>query len=215
MASLGEELLISADSHVVEDPHFWEQRLPASCKDQAPVFPDREVGGPFQAHPGGWDPNERVKEMAVDGVSGEVLYPSFALDLFGLQDAALQEACFRVYNDWIIEYCAVAPDRLFGIGMISTYDVDHAVAELKRCKRSGLRGAMIWQAPPDELAFHTDHYERFWAAAQDLEMPVNLHILTGAPFRSFPRTGARRIAHESMRTTTNMKLLYAANALSD
>jgi hypothetical protein len=32
------------------------------------------VGGLFQAHAGGWDPHERVKEMAVDGVSGEVLY---------------------------------------------------------------------------------------------------------------------------------------------
>ena len=73
MASRGEELLISADSHIVEDPHFWENRLPASFKDQAPMFPEREVGGLFQAHAGGWDPHERVKEMAVDGVSGEVL----------------------------------------------------------------------------------------------------------------------------------------------
>jgi hypothetical protein len=92
MASRGEELLISADSHVIEDPHFWENRLPAAFKDQAPVFPEREMGGLFQAHAGGWDPHERVKEMAVDGVSGDVLYPSFAMKLFGLQDAALQEA---------------------------------------------------------------------------------------------------------------------------
>jgi hypothetical protein len=69
MASRGEELLISADSHIIEDPHFWENRLPAAFKDQAPVFPEREVGGLFQAHAGGWDPHERVKEMAVDGVS--------------------------------------------------------------------------------------------------------------------------------------------------
>ena len=83
MVSRGEELLISADSHIVEDPHFWENQLPAAFKYQAPVFPEREVGGLFQAHPGGWDPHERVKEMAVDGVSGEVLYPSFAMSLFG------------------------------------------------------------------------------------------------------------------------------------
>ena len=49
------------------------------------------MGGLFQAHAGGWDPHERVKEMAVDGVSGEMLYPSFAMNLFGLQEAALQE----------------------------------------------------------------------------------------------------------------------------
>ena len=217
MASLGEELLISADSHVIEDPHFWEHRLPAAFKDQAPVFPDREVGGPFQAHPGGWDPHERVKEMAVDGVSGEVLYPSFALDLFGLQDAALQEACFRVYNDWIVEYCSVAPDRLYGVACIPTYDIDHGVAELERCRKAGLPGAMVWQAPPPYLSFATDHYERLWATAQDLEVPISLHILTGQPF-PWPRPmgrGGRQQAFEIMRSVVNSKLLYASNAMSD
>ena len=53
MASRGEELLISADSHIIEDPHFWENRLPAAFKEKAPVFPEREVGGLFQAHAGG------------------------------------------------------------------------------------------------------------------------------------------------------------------
>ena len=140
MASRGEELLISADSHVVEDPHLWENRLPAAFKDGPHVIFEREVGGLFQAHAGGWDPHERVKEMAVDGVSGEVLYPSFAMDLFGLQDAALQEACFRAYNDWILEYCSIAPDRLYGVSCISTYDIDHGVAELVRCRKAGLLG---------------------------------------------------------------------------
>jgi hypothetical protein len=50
MAPRGEELLISADSHIIEDPHFWENRLPAAFKEKAPVFPEREVGGLF--HPG-------------------------------------------------------------------------------------------------------------------------------------------------------------------
>jgi hypothetical protein len=38
----------------VEDPHLWENRLPAAFKDRAPVFPEREVGGLFQAHAGGF-----------------------------------------------------------------------------------------------------------------------------------------------------------------
>ena len=146
------DLLISADSHVVEDPDLWKSRLSAGLRDSAPSYPPLSVGGAFQAHAGGHDPHERIKEMAVDGVSGEILYPSLAMDQYSLEDAKLQEACFRVYNDWIIEYCSVAPDRLFGIAMISTYDADNAVAELQRCKNSGLRGAMIWQAPPEQLA---------------------------------------------------------------
>ena len=207
------ELLVSADSHVIEDPQLWKKRLPRSFQDKAPVFPELKVGGQFQARPGGHDPGARVSEMAEDGVSAEVLYPSFCLDLYGLTDAALQEACFRVYNDWIIEYCAAAPDRLFGVGNLSCFDIGNAVRELERCKKSGLCGAMIWQCPPDDLPFYSDHYDRLWAAAQELDMPISLHILTGPPY-PFPRQPSVRIAHLYFPHGVSDKLLYAGNALS-
>ena len=41
--------------------------------------------------------------MEVDGVSAEVLYPTFGLRLFALEDADVQEACFQIANDWLIE----------------------------------------------------------------------------------------------------------------
>ena len=63
------------------------------------------------ARPGGWDPLERQADMVTDGVAAEVLYPSLGLGLYCVEDAELQEALFRAYNDWIIEYCQVAPDR--------------------------------------------------------------------------------------------------------
>ena len=34
------------------------------------------------ARPGGWDPVERMKDMAQDGVAAEILYPSLGLDAF-------------------------------------------------------------------------------------------------------------------------------------
>ncbi|MDE0214580.1 MAG: amidohydrolase family protein, partial [Deltaproteobacteria bacterium] len=131
------------------------------------------------ARPGGWDPVERVKDMAIDGVSGEVLYPSLGLGFFCVDDAKLQESLFRTYNDWLIEYCQGAPDRLFGIALISAFDMDHAVAEMERCRKAGMLGTLIWQVPHPDLPFTSDHYERYWAASQDLDMPVHLHILTG------------------------------------
>ena len=69
MASSGEELLISADSHVIEDPHFWQNRLPAALKNQAPVFPEREVGGLFQAHPGGCTRAAQTGSLCLTGCS--------------------------------------------------------------------------------------------------------------------------------------------------
>ena len=59
--------------------------------------------------------------MEVDGVSAEVLYPTLGLRLFALENAELQEACFQIANDWVIDYCKAAPGRLVGIPMISLY----------------------------------------------------------------------------------------------
>ena len=52
------------------------------------------------------------------------------------QDAVFQEALFRTYNDWIIDYCSKVPDRLYGIGLISMYNVDHAIAEMRTLQES-------------------------------------------------------------------------------
>ena len=193
-----DELLISSDSHVMEPGDLWATRLPKGLRDQAPTFPDTVSE---QAKPGGWDPNERLKEMAVDGVSLEVLYATRGMTLFRIEDVPLQEACVRAFNDWLIEYCAASPDRLFGIGLISLYDVDHAVAELERCRNAGLRGAMIWQNPPEDLPFSSDRYDPFWAAAQDLQMPVSLHILTGHGYMQRRRGGT-----EHYRASVNLKI---------
>ena len=136
--------------------------------------------GMDQARAGGWDPAERLKDMAIDNIAAEVLYTSLAFNLFWLTDAAFQENCFRVYNDWLAEFCSYAPDRFVGLGLISLYDVDHAVAELQRIRNNGLRGAMIWCSPPEEMSFLGRYHDPFWAAAQDLDMSISLHILTGA-----------------------------------
>ena len=94
------EIIISADSHVMEPPELWIERLPAEFRDVAPRFAPRktaEEAKTDQGRPGGHDPLARITEMAADGVSAEVLYPTLGLRLFGLDDARLQEACFRVF----------------------------------------------------------------------------------------------------------------------
>lgn len=205
-----QEILISADSHVMEDPELWVKNVPPAFRDAAPRFPPHVVGEGFQAHPGGWDPAERVKEMATDGVSAEVLYPTLGLSLFGLDDARLQEACFRVYNDWLIDYCRVAPDRLIGVACIPVYDIEVGVAEMERCRKAGMRGAIIWQAPHPDLPFHSEHYEPLWNAAEALEMPISLHILTGHNYSKNRAGGV-----ENYRGSVNLKTHDVVNALFD
>jgi predicted TIM-barrel fold metal-dependent hydrolase len=207
-----DEILFSSDSHVMEPAETVVTRVPSRLRDLAPRFPELKVGEGFQTHPGGSEPNARLKEMAVDGVSAEVLYPTYALSVLALADAELQEACCRAYNDWLMEYCQADLTRLVGVPLIATYDMGNAVAELERCKKGGLRGALIWQVPPKEMPFTSDHYERFWQAAQDLDMPVSLHILTGFGY-SRDRGGRKGI--ERYRGSVNLKLAEITDSLMD
>jgi predicted TIM-barrel fold metal-dependent hydrolase len=129
--------------------------------------------------PGGWDPAERVKDMDLDGVEADVIYTTLGFRQFWLTDAALQRACFRVYNDWLAEYCAYAPKRLAGLALISLYDVKEGVKELRRCADRGLKGALIWASPPEDRPYSSPDYDPFWAEAEELNLPISLHSITG------------------------------------
>jgi predicted TIM-barrel fold metal-dependent hydrolase len=204
-----EGVIISSDSHVMEPVDLWKNGVAEKYREAAPLFPPHQVGEGFQQHPGGWNPQARIKEMERDGLSAEVLYPTLMLDLFALDDAGLQEACFRVYNDWLMDYCSVDTNRLVGVPAIPVYNIDAGIKELERCRKAGLKGAIIWQAPHPDLPFRSNHYDRFWAAAQDLDAPVSLHILTG---HSYNKDKTRK-GVERYRGSVNLKLMDIANAL--
>ncbi len=202
--------LISADSHVVEAPDLWERRMDAAYRDRAPHMKREEHGDFFYCegqppsnvgilgpagHPperfgdlkrfednrkGGWDPEARLKDMDADGVEAEVLYPTIGFRMFRLTDPGYQRACFRAYNDWMADLCSAAPKRLAGVALISTYDIEWAVAELQRARGLGLPSGMIAITPDETRPYSDPYYDPLWAAAQDLGMPIGLHILTGA-----------------------------------
>ena len=125
---------------------------------------------------GGLDPHEHVKDMDLDGVAGGVLYPSQGLTLFRVPATDVLSAAFRAYNDYLAEFCAPYPDRLKGVAMINLDDVADGTQELERVARLGMAGAMISVNPV--LPYSHVAYERFWAAAQDLEIPLSLHTGT-------------------------------------
>jgi predicted TIM-barrel fold metal-dependent hydrolase len=131
------------------------------------------------ARPGGWDPAERMKDNEIDGVDADVLYTTLGFRIFWLKDAGLQADCFRVYNDWLAEFVSYAPKKMAGLAMISLYDPKAGARELERCAKMGLKGAMIWCSPPQDQPYSSEIYDPFWAAAQELKMPISLHAITG------------------------------------
>jgi predicted TIM-barrel fold metal-dependent hydrolase len=128
---------------------------------------------------GGHDPVARLADLWRDDTVADVVYPTAGLTLLQMEDAVLQEACFRAYNDWLGEFCAVDPARLLGHALIPTFDIAAGVAELERARDLGLRGGIIWTSPPEGDSFFQRRYEPLWAAAAALEMPISLHTLAG------------------------------------
>jgi len=134
--------------------------------------------GDAAVRPGAREPAARLADMSADGIVAEVLYPSVALQAFRLGDGALQRDCFRIYNDWLAELCRQAPRQLFGVALASLFEPEVGVREIERAARLGLRGVMIWCAPPSGESYADAKYERVWAAAAACGLPVSLHLGT-------------------------------------
>jgi uncharacterized protein len=130
-------------------------------------------------YPGGWDPEQRVRDQETDGVAGEILYPSVGMIICKHPDGDYRKACFDAYNLWIAEYCAPHPDRLFGIGNVSLRSVEDSIAEARKIKELGLRGIMLPNFPATE-DYDSRIYDPFWEACVDLELPVTFHHLAGS-----------------------------------
>ncbi len=166
-------LLVSADAHLDEPVELWNE-FSQEVRGQLP-----KLGRPQEDRPqGGLNPEIRLEHMDLDGVSADIIYPTAALRAFTLPKE-IQQPAFRIYNDWLADYCRTAPNRLFGVPCLCTYDIDAAVAEMQRCADLGLKGGLIWQVPDPALPLNSRHYDRLWAAASELDRPINVHILSG------------------------------------
>ena len=136
--------------------------------------------------PGAYIPEEHLKDMDLDGIDVDVLYPTQGLFLYSVPDSELLTSLCRAYNDWLAEFCHAFPHRLKGIAMLNIDDVSAGVRELERCAKLGLAGALITVYPLEEHSYASAEYEPLWAASQDLALPLSLHIATNRPGPNAP-----------------------------
>ncbi len=181
------EFIVSCDGHMDEPPDMFDE-LPKEIRDsinRPKIMLDTRPKG-------GFDPKVRIEDMDLDGVAAEVLYPTFTLGLFS-QEQREQEAGFRVYNDWVADFCKHSPKRLFAIPCLAVYDIDVAIKEMQRCADMGMLGGLVWQVPPEGMELTSPHYEKLWAAAAELGQPLHFHILTGFNYFRFKRGGLDKV----------------------
>ena len=149
---------------------------------QKGYFPSEHPPSLDQAHPAAYQAEARVQYMDEEGIYAQVLYPNvggFGAGRFlQLKEPELMLACVRAYNDFLSEWCAVAPNRLIGVTTLPFWDVDACLEEITRCAKRGHKGILFgshtetfdlpWLADP--------HWDPVWNLAQDLGQSVNYHI---------------------------------------
>ena len=151
-------------------------------RDYPPSHPDSLD----EAIPGGHDAAARLKAMDEYGLYAQVLYPNMigfdSQAFFSLPEPEAALDCVRAYNDFLTDFASADPKRLLPITMLPFWDVEASVKEMERCREMGHRG-ILWAAKLHVLGFPRivrKEWDPVYAAAQDLEMSVNLHIGIGA-----------------------------------
>ncbi len=203
--------IISADAHVLEPPHIWQQWLPTALQQRAPQLTKDSEGGdgwlyagstepdPIgltatpgmawdkfrwkgvtydEARPGCYDGGARLADMTVDGVDAEVIFPPQRTigHFLGDDDDAFMRAGIGAYNDFLWEEFT-GPDhsRLIGAAQMPSSGVEDCVAYLQKAVARGSKTVVIsnWPSGGEQIS---DEDDAFWAAAQEVGIPVCIHI---------------------------------------
>ena len=138
-----------------------------------------------EVRPDASQPGPRLAALDEAGCDAEVMYPSPRIQnaiAENESDADLQIACVRAYNDWLSEFCSVAPQRFAGVALLPSVGVAAALAELERALAlPGMRSVLMSRYPHGGTSF-SDEDDPFWARCAERGVPVNVHVgLSGSP----------------------------------
>ena len=101
---------------------------------------------------GRYDVNSRLKDMALDGIDAEIIFPTMGLLMSRLEDRDLEVASCQIYNDWLLKHFQANLDTFVPAAILPVFDVGEAVTELKRCLALGYTASMIPAGPAEDHA---------------------------------------------------------------
>ena len=130
----------------------------------------------------GWSNDSQLEAMDIEGIDVGVLYPTRGLR--ALVEPGIEPdfaaAIARAYNDWMYDFCQANPRRLVGAGMLSVYDINDAVGEVRRCARDfGFRAVFLRSNPLVDHKWHDPYYEPLWDAIEESNLALGFHESTG------------------------------------
>ena len=163
------------------------------------------VGGidALEATKGHYDVHARLRDLDDDGTAAEVIFhgsqngqpipwnvsdPSIGpMTISRVYDveAELAGQGRKMYNRWLADFVSTEPERHVGLAQLPIWDLDEAIKEATWAREHGLRGVNFpAESGPEPQArsrwggiyyHHDPKWDPFWAAMQDLDMPMASH----------------------------------------
>jgi len=141
----------------------------------------------------------RRKDMELDGVDGEIVFPSVGLTNFRIEHPEAEHASAQIYNDWINGLLADHLETFVRCGILPVRDFNNTVAEMERLASLGFTSAMLPSRidPKSGLPTYQDAaWDPVFEAAQRLDMVLVLHTGTGRyDIRGFRGPGGAVMNH--------------------
>jgi len=154
------------------------------------------------------DPALRLKDAERDGVDAEIIFGILgAATRLGDREAA--QEMFRIYNDWLADFCGHSPERLIGLACLPYGVVGDAVKEVHRAAKIGLRGLELSCSWDMEPMWHPV-WEPLWQAVSEVDLPLHFHT-----FPSISPAERERTPKDSQRSALFTRVTGFQLALSN
>jgi predicted TIM-barrel fold metal-dependent hydrolase len=196
----GGTIVVSADSHWLEGD-LWVDRFPEHLKERAPrvIFENGgyefEVDGKrltppgtaaascaFECVDGMAQIEPRLRDLDLEGVAKEIVFPQKFFHLLFLDNNdEIKEWSARAYNQGLAEFCAAAPDRLYGVAILKWWDPEGTRDALAEIKDLGFKTVMVPINPGknldgEDIFYNSERMDSFWDAVEEAGLPLCFHI---------------------------------------
>jgi aminocarboxymuconate-semialdehyde decarboxylase len=167
--------------------------------------------GEYELEPAFCDADAKVANLEEHGLDAAVVSvdpPFFYYEVEAAAGAALAE----VVNEGLRALCERRPDRLRWLATVPLQDPELAADVLARQQRLGCVGVEIGTSVA-ETPLDDPRLEPFWAAAEELRLPVMLHPAYQHPHPRFDRFHLTNVIGNMLETTIAAERLVMAGVL--
>jgi predicted TIM-barrel fold metal-dependent hydrolase len=97
-----------------------------------------------------------------------------------VRDPDVAYALARAYNDWIVDFCKAAPERLFAAAILPLQNMDFALEELARVAQiPSVRAVFIRPMFVEERYLNHPYFDPLWAELERLGITAAVHPTPG------------------------------------